>query len=371
MNESKNIPEEKDLSSDEIAAEGPITGEFAVPKYEESAKVELVLQDEVDVSVADTSASVDTFVRPFLMDEPVEDLPEEMEAEEFFDSMETIPMGVWQGDPVARQARHKDIVLDRLPRVHTTSICHVGAVRERNDDSCLVFESQVGGHFKMMPFGLYIVADGMGGHANGHVASKIASRVASHEIVENIYLPLLRDTDGGSPTPIQEVLLNAGQKANTAVYEVDIESDSGTTLTGVLLLGRRLYALHVGDSRAYLFADGELEQITKDHSLVQRLQEVGQLTDEEAAFYEYRHVLLRAVGQAGEVEVDTYMRRLPKNGRLLLCSDGLCGLVSDSDMKAIIAQDIEIDSIVEELFSAAIAAGGHDNITAVLVDFAF
>ncbi len=365
MNESENTPEENALLPDEIAADEPITGEFAVPEYEEFEAEEIVLQDEL---AADADTPVDTFVKPFLADEP----SEEMTVADLFDSAATIPMGMWQGDePVEKQVRHKDIVLDRLPRIHTTSVCHVGAVRERNDDSCLVFESQVGGHFKMMPFGLYIVADGMGGHANGHVASKIASRVASHEIVKNIYLPLLRDTDGGSPTPIQEVLLNAGQKANMAVYQTDVESDSGTTLTGALLLGRRLYVFHVGDSRAYLFADGELEQITTDHSLVQRLQEVGQLTDEEAVFYQYRHVLLRAVGQGDQVEVDTYTRRLPKNGRLLLCSDGLCGLVSDSDMQAIIAQDIDLDSITEELFTAAIAAGGHDNITAVLVDFAF
>ncbi len=229
----------------------------------------------------------------------------------------------------------------------------------------------MGGHFKMMPFGLYIVADGMGGHANGHMASKVASRVASHEIVENIYLPLLQDTNGGSPTPIQEVLVNAGQKANTAVYEVDIESDSGTTLTGVLLLGQRLYALHVGDSRAYIYTDGELEQITTDHSLVQRLQEVGQLTEDEAAFYQYRHVLLRAVGQADEVDVDTYMRRLPKNGRLLLCSDGLCSMINDKEIHAVMAKEDGLDNTAEELFTAAIEAGGHDNITIILVDFAF
>ena len=296
---------------------------------------------------------------------------EKMSVEEFIDSGATVPMGIWRGEAVEPQTRQPDISLNRLPYIAATSICHVGAVRERNDDSALIFESQVGGHFNMMPFGLYIVADGMGGHSDGHIASKIASRVASHEIIKNIYLPLLRDMDGGSPTPIQEVLSNAGQKANTAVYEIDPEADSGTTLTGALLLGRRLHAFHVGDSRAYLFSDGKLEQITKDHSLVQRLLDVGQLTNEEAAYYEYRHVLLRALGQADHVEIDTYMRRLPPNGRLLLCSDGLCGLISDHDMQTIIAENDEIDIAVEELFTAAVAAGGHDNITAIMVDFAF
>lgn len=304
---------------------------------------------------------------------PEVDEPEEegMSIEELMDSSATIPLGLWQDEPDPQPIVSHEIVLDRLPSIQTTSICHVGAVRERNDDSCLVFEAQSGGHFRMMPFGLYIVADGMGGHANGHVASKIASRVAANEIVENIYLPLLKDESGGSPTPIQEVLVNAGQKANTAVYEIDVESDSGTTLTGVLLLGRRLYAFHIGDSRAYIFVDGELEQITTDHSLVQRLQEVGQLTEEEAAFYQYRHVLLRAVGQADAVEVDTYMRRLPQNGRLLLCSDGLCGMITDKEMQAIMAKEDSLDDTAEELFTAAIAAGGHDNVSVILVDFAF
>ena len=323
-----------------------------------------------------TTSAVDEVVEEQITDEfelqPATDEPAAMSVDDLMDSSATIPLGLWHDEREEEPRREAhEIVLDHLPYIRTTSICHVGSVRERNDDSCLVFESQVGGHFKMMPFGLYIVADGMGGHANGHLASKMASRVASHEIIENIYLPLLQDVDGGSPTPIQEVLVNAGQKANTAVYEIDIESDSGTTLTAALLLGRRLYALHVGDSRAYIFTDGELEQITTDHSLVQRLQEVGQLTEEEAAFYQYRHVLLRAVGQADEVDIDTYMRRLPKNGRLLLCSDGLCSMINDREIHAIMAKEEELEQTAEELFTAAMTAGGHDNVTVILVDFAF
>lgn len=351
MNESEFPPEEQELPSEEQALSTDDTAELDPPTSDEV--VEEQTTDELEA-------------------EPAAEETAEMSIEELMDSSATIPLGLWQEEVEAEPIREAhEIVLNHLPYIRTTSICHVGAVRERNDDSCLVFESQVGGHFKMMPFGLYIVADGMGGHANGHMASKVASRVASHEIVENIYLPLLQDTSGGSPTPIQEVLVNAGQKANTAVYEIDIESDSGTTLTGVLLLGQRLYALHVGDSRAYIFTDGELEQITTDHSLVQRLQEVGQLTEDEAAFYQYRHVLLRAVGQADEVDVDTYMRRLPKNGRLLLCSDGLCSMITDKDIHAVMAKEEGLEDTAEALFVAAIEAGGHDNVTIILVDFAF
>lgn len=245
--------------------------------------------------------------------------------------------------------------------------CDVGA-RERNEDSCLAFSSEIGGHFTMMPFGLYIVADGMGGHVNGHVASKIASRVAAHHILKEIYLPLLAH-DTPPQVSIRDALVDAVQLANTAVYEDDPEVDSGTTLTVALLLGSRLYVAHVGDSRLYLHTDEKFEAVTNDHSLVQRLQDVGSLTAEEATVYRYRNVLLRAVGQGEEVEIDTYMRLLPKKGKLLLCSDGLCGFVSDEIIKNKLSQNISLEKIAEDLYNTAIDANSNDNITVVLVDF--
>jgi PPM family protein phosphatase len=248
--------------------------------------------------------------------------------------------------------------------------CSVGAVRQRNEDSCLVFSSGAGGHFSLMPFGLYIVADGMGGHTNGHVASKTASRVAARYILERIYLPLLHDDGGLNQTPIQEVLVNAVQAANTAVYQANLDSDSGTTLTIALVLGRRLHVAHVGDSRLYLLDDNELRPITSDHSLVQRLQDVGQPAD-DVTYAQIRHVLLRAVGQVEDVEVDTYMRLLPRNGKLLLCTDGLCGPVSDEDMQTVLQKAVSLEQMVDELTKAAMDAGGYDNITAIIVDFTF
>ena len=258
----------------------------------------------------------------------------------------------------------------REPLIKVAVRCETG-VRERNDDSYAVFTSAAGGHFKMMPFGVYIVADGMGGHKNGHIASRIASRVAARHILEQIYLPLLENTGAPVQSPIQEVLLNAIQMANTAVYQDDMETDSGTTLTVALLLGRRLHVAHVGDSRLYLLADDKFQVVTSDHSLVQRLQDVGQITAEEATSYPYRHVLIRAVGQEEEVEIDTYLRLLPKEGKLLLCSDGLCGELPDEELHRIMAQESEPAAIVDELFEAAIAANSMDNITAVVVDFRF
>ncbi len=257
----------------------------------------------------------------------------------------------------------------QLPRLSFAKRCDLGAVRERNEDSCLVFTSDTGGHFKMPAFGLYIVADGMGGHADGHVASSIASRVAARHILENMYLPLLHNSTSANQVPIQEVLTDAAQAANTAVYEKDRDIDSGTTLTIALIFGRRLHVAHVGDSRLYLQAEDRFEAVTSDHSLVQRLQDVGQLTPEEATMYRYRNVLLRAVGQGEEVEIDTYMKLLPKKGRLLLCSDGLCGLVTDDIIREIMDQELPLQKTADTLYDAAMVAGGYDNITAVVVDF--
>ncbi|MCA9916959.1 MAG: serine/threonine-protein phosphatase [Anaerolineales bacterium] len=258
--------------------------------------------------------------------------------------------------------------LDKEPTLRAAIRCDVGA-RDRNEDSCLVFGSEAGGHFTLVPFGLYIVADGMGGHTNGHVASRIASRVAAHYIISKIYMPLLKAVSPPTQVPIQEVLLDAVQAANTAVFEDDPEVDSGTTLTVALVLGRRLHVAHVGDSRLYLLTEGKLEQISTDHSLVQRLQDVGTLTAEEATMYRYRNVLLRAVGQGEEIEVDTYMRLLPRAGKLLLCSDGLCGFVSDDKIRDVMNQDASLPQIVDDLYETALASHSNDNVTAVVVDF--
>jgi PPM family protein phosphatase len=261
-------------------------------------------------------------------------------------------------------------VSDEEPRLRAAKRCHVGARRDRNEDSCLLYVAESGGHFASLPFGLFIVADGMGGHSDGHVASNIAMRTAAAHVLTNIYMPLLQDDNQKAKPPIQEVLEQAVQKANKAVFEHDAEVDSGTTLTIALVFGRRLHVAHVGDSRLYLLANGRLESITSDHSLVQRLQDVGQLTAEEATFYRYGHVLLKAVGQAEEVEADVYMRLLPKSGRLLLCSDGLSGFVPEAELRAILEQpDAPLQEVADKLFEAAMEMGGFDNITAVVVDF--
>ena len=247
----------------------------------------------------------------------------------------------------------------------------VGVIRNRNEDSCLVFSSESGGHFPLLPFGLYLVADGMGGHESGHLASKIASRTATSHILKEIYIPLLTNDAPPDDDLIEKTMRDAVQIAHKAIYNPDPTKDGGTTLTVALLLDQELYLAHVGDSRAYWLVDGTLEAITNDHSLVQRLQDEGQLTAAEAEHYQYRNVLLRALGQEDDLDVDTYKRSLPREGKLLLCSDGLCGLVPGSKLQQIMNRPTSPHEITEQLIAAAIEAGGYDNITAIVVDFRF
>jgi PPM family protein phosphatase len=259
------------------------------------------------------------------------------------------------------------------PYLRSASRSHIWAVRGRNEDSCLTFSALTGGQEPLHPFGLYIVADGMGGHHAGHQASRMASRIVADQILTQTYLPLMRQMGEGraaAPSqPIQEVLLEAAAAANMALVNHEPDKDSGTTLTAALVFGRRLYLVHVGDSRAYLLHGEKFQLLTTDHSYVRRLQDVGQITAEEAAVHPNRNVLYRAVGQGPELEIDTFTRSLPAEGKLLLCSDGLWGLVPDQVMQAILEGDKPLQAKADQLVELALQAGGHDNITAVLVEF--
>jgi protein phosphatase len=253
--------------------------------------------------------------------------------------------------------------------------CESGAQRERNEDSCLVVSAEFGGHFAMVPVGLYVVADGMGGEREGHVASNVATRAFGEYVLTNLYFPLLRE----KPEPREAVVLDTLERAvfvaHDAVQQPEPGSpaggNGGTTLTAGMILGRRLFVAHVGDSRAYLLADGELRPLTEDHSLVRRLQETGRLSEEDAQVFQYRNVLLQAVGQDSALTADTFSLDLPDTGKLLLCSDGLCGLVSLEDMAALMRAPGKPQETADRLYEAAMIAGGSDNITAVVVKFTF
>lgn len=245
----------------------------------------------------------------------------------------------------------------------------IGHVRTRNEDACLSFVAQSSGFEPTPPLGLFILADGMGGHFDGHFASQAVSRTVAEHVLRTLYLPLLRGDAGIARRPVQEVMEEAVHLANKALYLPDPERQMGTTLTAALIIGSRLFMVHVGDSRAYLLHADRFVQLTTDHTVVQALQDAGQLTAEEAINHPNRNLLYRAlVGEELEL-VDAFSRSLPEKGALMLCSDGLWGLVSDADMKAILISDRSLQEKADTLVEKALAAGGTDNVTVVLVGF--
>jgi serine/threonine protein phosphatase PrpC len=243
----------------------------------------------------------------------------------------------------------------------------VGQVRHHNEDVLLTLETSQLGDQAIDTLGWFALADGMGGHQSGEKASALAVRVVTHSLLTEILRPyLFNEPRDASQPSLSEVLVNAVQAANKAVH--DKVPDGGTTLTCALVLGSRLYLAHVGDSRAYLFAGDKLRQITRDHSLVDRLVELGQISSDEALNHPQRNVLYRAVGQGEALEVDTYVESLPSYYRLLLCCDGLWGMVGDDQLTQVVRSAPTPQEACDRLVELANAAGGKDNITVAVVE---
>ncbi|MBK8025980.1 MAG: serine/threonine-protein phosphatase [Chloroflexi bacterium] len=269
------------------------------------------------------------------------------------------------GDGATRPL-NEDVLISFLTPRHTTfgQITDTGSVRGNNQDAAFSFYACSRSSEERPDFGLFVLADGMGGHHDGEKASAIAARTVADTILSSIYVPMLKSTYD-SQTPITETLVEAIEEANKQVHASI--PDGGTTLTCVVLMNDLAYMAHVGDSRLYLVSRGSIEQLTRDHSLVQRLIELDQLTPDEAADHPQKHVLYRALGQNENVEVDSLTRRLPPKSRLLLCSDGLWGLVEQNDIADIITQAAQPLDACQKLVALANKRGGLDNITVIVV----
>ncbi len=242
----------------------------------------------------------------------------------------------------------------------------VGRQREVNQDSVFAFSSTLASNTTRIPFGLYLVADGMGGHQHGEVASEIAVRVMGESILRNLYLPLVNPKNVAPTQSLQEIMQKGVMEAHQAILSKT--PDGGTTLTACMLLGRQLTIAHVGDSRAYhIDMDGTLTQLTRDHSLVRRLEEMGQITAEEAQVHPQRNVLYRALGQGEPFEPEIESHRLPSSGFLLICSDGLWGVVPENKLTEVIASNQSLQTMCQRLVRLANEAGGPDNISVILV----
>lgn len=221
----------------------------------------------------------------------------------------------------------------------------VGLVREHNEDSFLLRTP------------LFAVCDGMGGHAAGEVASSIAVKVIGEE----------------APNTADDVLLGAAiEAANQAVIEAPKKGigkpGMGSTASAIFIEGNQMAVAHVGDSRIYLLHHGTLVRVTHDHSYVEELVDSGQITADEARNHPSRSVVTRALGSDPEMYADHFTLEVSDGDRIILCSDGLSSMILDDEIESIAVSNITPQNAADSLVSAALTAGGADNITVIVVD---
>ncbi|MEI7555519.1 protein phosphatase 2C domain-containing protein [Candidatus Chlorohelix sp.] len=262
----------------------------------------------------------------------------------------------------------------KCQQIEAAFASHVGMIRDNNEDSLSVFMGVIPASENMPEqlFGFFAVADGMGGHENGEVASNLAIRTTSKGVVNDFYLRALSGLRPGatSETP-GEILVRLIESANQLIIEQGQENhhNMGTTLTCIIILGSMAYVGHIGDSRLYGVnkETQQLQQITKDHSLVARLVEAGALTVQEALESPQRSVLYRSLGQRLEMLADTDFFRISEYTHLLLCSDGLWDMLPDMSISYILNKYDEPAAICQELINSANSAGGEDNVSVIVV----
>lgn len=243
----------------------------------------------------------------------------------------------------------------------------VGRVRTLNEDSVLALELTRIVQSQPEPLGLYAVADGMGGHSAGEVASSTIVNTLTRRAVADLAGTVLPAVD---PVDLLAWLKQLVELANRALFDLRQEAgtDMGSTLVAAVVDGAQAYVAHVGDSRAYLITPAGIRRLTEDHSLVERLVATGQITEVEARTHEQRNVIYRTMGDKAKVEVETAAFPVQPGDRLLLCSDGLSGMVPDDKLLSIIRAAPSLQAACEALIKAANAAGGTDNISAILVE---
>lgn len=231
-----------------------------------------------------------------------------------------------------------------------------GRVRKINEDSCYNDPEQMG---------LYIVADGMGGHQAGEVASSLAVETLSRVLKESLM--------GGNSRAsyIEEVMRDAVVATNRTVYDLATSkagySGMGTTVVVCIVRKNHLHVAHIGDSRAYLLRDGILKQLTTDHSLVQELLSKGRITEEEAIDHPRKNILTRALGTDPAVEVDTMNIALKSGDTILLCTDGITNHVDPQEIKGFLTENSP-EAACREMIRLANDRGGFDNMTVLIIE---
>jgi serine/threonine protein phosphatase PrpC len=217
----------------------------------------------------------------------------------------------------------------------------------------------------LVPFGLLVIADGMGGHANGQDASRIAIQT-----IVNYILPQLLKGGDLSSEGYKQLILDGVQRANQAVHQgnVDSHGDMGTTMTGTLIVGTTAYVANVGDSRTYLYRQGEgLSKVTQDHSVVASLVSAGIIKPDDIYTHPKRNQIYRSLGERENVEVDPFVVQLQPDDKMLLCSDGLWDMVRDPLIEGVLKQTpSDLEKTADGLIKAALDGGGEDNVSIIV-----
>ncbi len=237
----------------------------------------------------------------------------------------------------------------------TFSMTHIGQRREMNQDYMYTSETAVGN----LP-NLFLVADGMGGHAAG----EYASRFTVEKLVEKI-----KESSQTEPVALMKEAVEQVNAMLLAEANADrTKAGMGTTIVAATVIGERLYAANVGDSRLYVINEESITQITRDHSLVEEMVRLGEMNKEDAKDHPDKNIITRAIGVMPEVAPDFFEISLKDQDMILMCSDGLTNMINDIDIKKIVLGQRDIVEKAEKLVETANQNGGRDNITVVLVE---
>jgi protein phosphatase len=253
---------------------------------------------------------------------------------------------------------YEDILKLGQGSLRAAALSDIGKVRRANEDAFALLPEQ----------GLLIVADGMGGHRGGATASKIVVSVLP-KMIEQRLASVPQDQVETISRFLRDAVLDLSRQVRQQSAREPSLAGMGATVVVAWVKGKQAFIAHMGDSRAYLYRQGKLKQLTDDHSVVGILLRQGEITPEEARVHPARNQVTRCVGMEGEVYPDVQTLLLSAEDRLLLCTDGLTGMVRDEGIAEILARSDDPQIACGSLVDAANAAGGHDNVTVLVADW--
>jgi serine/threonine protein phosphatase PrpC len=287
------------------------------------------------------------------------------------------------GDGSATTAKHQQSIaeqetVENLQQLHGRNLSLTVGTRsdpgikrkhKPNEDSLFAMQGARTHNSEPQQFGLFVVADGMGGHANGQDASRRAIQT-----IIDFMLPRVTSSEPMDDNAFLQLMNDGVQNANQAVHDrnAELRADMGTTMTAALVVGATAYVANVGDSRTYLYREGQgLSKVTNDHSVVASLVEAGIIQPDDIYTHPKRNQIYRSLGEKEMVEVDTFTVELQPGDKLLLCSDGLWDMVRDPLIQQVLSKPAsDPNKTGQELIKAALEGGGEDNVSVIVAQFA-